>query len=145
MLNFGLSEMILVMVLALVVIGPDRLPEVLRFLGRHYGKLMRVSNDLRRAFMLEAESVEVERRAEELRRRREEARRRLQAQREANQENDRDDPFISPQAAAFAPASTFPTASSTPSPTLVPPTATIVPPVADPPAPGEPEKKESKR
>lgn len=78
MLNFGLTEMIVIVVLAIVVVGPDRLPEMMRFLGRQYGKLMRASEDLRRAFMIEAEKVDAEKRADELRKRREEARKRAE-------------------------------------------------------------------
>lgn len=82
MLNLGFSEIFLILVVALVVIGPDRLPEVLRFIGKQYGKLTRASNELRRAFMLEAERSDIEKRAEALRQRREEARKRIAEQRE---------------------------------------------------------------
>ena len=81
MLNFGFGEMALVMVLAIVVVGPDRLPEMVRFLGRQYGKLRRASNELRQAFVLEAEKAEADRRSEVLKQRREEARARAEAAR----------------------------------------------------------------
>ena len=42
---------------------------------------MRTSNELRRAFMLEAEREDIEKRAEAMRKRREEARRRIEEQR----------------------------------------------------------------
>jgi sec-independent protein translocase protein TatB len=76
MLGMGWQEILLIMVLAVVVVGPDRLPEMMRFLGRQYGKLRRASDELRRAFLLEADRADAEKRAEELRRRREEARQR---------------------------------------------------------------------
>jgi sec-independent protein translocase protein TatB len=82
MLNFGFGEILLILALALVVVGPDRLPEMVRFLGRQYGKLMRASNELRQAFVLEAERSEAERRADLLKERREAARARAQAARE---------------------------------------------------------------
>jgi Tat protein translocase TatB subunit len=82
MLNFGFGEILLILALALVVVGPDRLPEMVRFLGRQYGKLMRASNELRQAFVLEAERSEAERRADLLKQRREAARARAQAARE---------------------------------------------------------------
>ena len=82
MLNFGFGEIVLIMVLAIVVVGPERLPEMLRFLGKQYGKVTRASNDLRRAFMLEADRADAEKRAAALRIRREEARKRAQAARE---------------------------------------------------------------
>ena len=66
MLNFGFFEIMIVVALALVVVGPERLPIVVRYLGRQYGKLLRASQDLRRAFVLEAERVDAEVRQKEL-------------------------------------------------------------------------------
>ncbi|MBF1324690.1 MAG: twin-arginine translocase TatA/TatE family subunit, partial [Megasphaera micronuciformis] len=34
MFNIGMSEMILVFIVALIVFGPDRLPEIARTLGK---------------------------------------------------------------------------------------------------------------
>lgn len=90
MLNFGFGEIVLIMVLAIVVVGPDRLPEMLRFVGKQYGKVMRASNDLRRAFMLEADRSDAEKRAVLLRERREQARMRAQEAREKALEMARD-------------------------------------------------------
>jgi sec-independent protein translocase protein TatB len=73
MLGLGWQEIALIAVLAIVVVGPERLPELLRFLGRQYGKVRRASDDLRRAFMLEADRADAEKRAVELRKRREQA------------------------------------------------------------------------
>lgn len=81
MLNLGLTEIIVVLVVAIVVVGPERLPNVVRWLGRQYGKLMRASDELRRAFVIEADRAEAEARAEELQKRREEARKRIEAAR----------------------------------------------------------------
>ncbi len=39
MLNFGLGEMLLIAAVALIFVGPERLPTMLRFLGKQYGKL----------------------------------------------------------------------------------------------------------
>jgi len=94
MLNLGLPEILLIMILALVIIGPERLPEVIRYVGRMYGKLMRTSNELRRAFMLEAERSDIEKRAEAMRQRREEARARIAAEREKAAANDTPDPDV---------------------------------------------------
>ena len=66
MLNFGFLEILIVVVLALVVVGPERLPIVVRYLGRQYGRLLRASQELRRAFVLEAERVDAEERQKEL-------------------------------------------------------------------------------
>ena len=81
MLNLGLTEIAIVLVVALVVVGPERLPTVVRWLGKQYGKLMRASDELRRAFVLEADRVDANARAEDLRHRREEARARIEAAR----------------------------------------------------------------
>ncbi len=78
MLNLGLTEIIVVLVVAIVVVGPERLPTVVRWLGRQYGKLMRSSDELRKAFVLEADRAEAEVRAKELRKRRDEARARIE-------------------------------------------------------------------
>ena len=85
MLNFGMWEILVVLTLALVVVGPERLPSMVRFLGRQYGKLMRASQELRRAFLLEADRTESQERVEELRKRREAARRRLEERQKAEQ------------------------------------------------------------
>ena len=73
MLGLGWQEIALIAVLAIVVVGPERLPEMLRFLGRQYAKVRRASDELRRAFMLEADRADAERRAVELRKRRAQA------------------------------------------------------------------------
>ena len=70
MLNLGFSEIFLIMAVALVVIGPDRLPEVLRFIGRQYGKLTGACYELRRTFLREAERSDSEKRADALLKRR---------------------------------------------------------------------------
>ncbi|MEC8379148.1 MAG: twin-arginine translocase TatA/TatE family subunit [Myxococcota bacterium] len=108
MLSFGLWEIALVVTVALVFVGPERLPTMVRFLGRQYGKLMRASNELRRAFILEADRVDSEARSEHLKKLREEALERAQKLKEArsedgdaqitSEEND-EDKHGSPQAA----------------------------------------------
>lgn len=72
MLNIGLSEMLVIAILAIVFIGPDDLPEMMRFLGRQYAKLRRASDELRNAFQIEVDRSDAEKRAEEIRKRREE-------------------------------------------------------------------------
>ncbi len=63
MLNLGLTEIIVVLVVAIVIVGPERLPTVVRWLGRQYGKLIRSSDELRKAFVIEADRAEAEDRA----------------------------------------------------------------------------------
>ena len=103
MLNLGFQEILLILLLTLVVVGPDRLPELLRFMGRQYGKLTRASNELRRAFMLEAERSDIEKRADAMRKRREEARKRIAEQRLQREQSDRPDPEIAPMGQTDSP------------------------------------------
>jgi TatA/E family protein of Tat protein translocase len=49
----GLPEVLIILVLALLLFGPKRLPEIGRTIGRGLGEFRRASNDLRRT--LEAE------------------------------------------------------------------------------------------
>ncbi len=81
LLNLGFTEVMLVLVVAIVVVGPERLPAMLGWLGRQYGKLMSASEELRQAFVIEAERVEADKRTEVLRQRRDEARKRIEAAR----------------------------------------------------------------
>ena len=90
MLNLGFGEILIFSLLALVVVGPERLPTMVRFLGRQYGKLLRASRELRRAFYMEAERVESQERRENLKKAREEAlqkQKEIIAQHQQNHEN----------------------------------------------------------
>ena len=77
MFNLGLTEILIIVIVAVVVVGPERLPNVVRWLGRQYGKLMRASDELRRAFVMEADRADAIARSEQLKKRREEARLRI--------------------------------------------------------------------
>ncbi len=93
MLSFGIGEMMIVAGVALLVVGPERLPRVLRQLGRWYGQARRAADDLRRAFVLEADRQDASERSRQLQERRkraEEARRRAAA--EAHDEEGSDTP-----------------------------------------------------
>ena len=50
MFGIGMTEMIVILVIALVVLGPKRLPELARTLGKSLAELRRASTDLRREF-----------------------------------------------------------------------------------------------
>lgn len=92
MLNLGFGEILIFSLLALVVVGPERLPTMIRFLGRQYGKLMRASRELRRAFYMEAERVESEERREKLQKAREEALRKQQEKMKQHQDRQENSP-----------------------------------------------------
>ena len=85
MLSIGLTEIILIALVAILVVGPERLPKVMRQLGRWYGQLRRAADDLRRAFVLEADRQDAEERYRKLKERRERAQ---QARERALAEND---------------------------------------------------------
>ena len=78
MLNLGLWEMLMVAGVALVFVGPERLPEMLRFLGRTYGKLRAMTYDIRREFTIEVDKAVAEERSRVMQERREEMRRRIE-------------------------------------------------------------------
>lgn len=86
MLNLGLWEMLMVAGVALVFVGPERLPEMLRFLGRSYGKLRAMTYDIRREFTIEVDKAVAEERARVMQERREEMRRRLEEERRKRME-----------------------------------------------------------
>jgi Tat protein translocase TatB subunit len=59
--GIGMQEIVLILVIALIVIGPKKLPEVATALGRAYAEFRRAFDDMKR-------SVETEIHSEELRR-----------------------------------------------------------------------------
>jgi Tat protein translocase TatB subunit len=56
--GIGMTELMVVLVVALLVLGPQRLPEIARALGRGMAEFRRASNDLRTSL---ASSLEEER------------------------------------------------------------------------------------
>jgi TatA/E family protein of Tat protein translocase len=56
MFGIGGWEMVLIMVVALLVFGPKRLPELARSLGRGLAEFRRASSDLRRSMDLDLDS-----------------------------------------------------------------------------------------
>jgi len=59
MFDIGFSELMLVAVVALVVIGPERLPAVARTLGHLFGRLQRYVNDVKADISREIELDEL--------------------------------------------------------------------------------------
>jgi Tat protein translocase TatB subunit len=66
MLDIGLSELLIIMAVALIVLGPKKLPEVARSLGRGLAQLRRASEDLRRSILVEDDPPERDKSAEAL-------------------------------------------------------------------------------
>lgn len=50
MFNIGFPEMALIFVVALIVIGPAKLPEIARALGKAYNEFTRSMRDVRQSF-----------------------------------------------------------------------------------------------
>ncbi len=73
MLSIGMFELVVVALVALVFVGPERLPMVMREMGRMYGRLRRAADELRRAFVLEADRQDAEDRYDKLKERRKKA------------------------------------------------------------------------
>ena len=59
MFDFGLGELLLVGVVALIVLGPERLPQAARTAGRLVGKLQGFVNNVKQEFNTQAELDEL--------------------------------------------------------------------------------------
>jgi sec-independent protein translocase protein TatA len=58
MFGIGLPELMLIMVLALLVLGPQRLPEVARMVGRAYAQLRRASEEFQNTIRQDIAAIE---------------------------------------------------------------------------------------
>lgn len=67
-MGIGLLELVIIAIAALVLLGPERLPEVLRQLGRVYVQLRRTSNEFRGVFDNMVRQAEEELRIAEIKR-----------------------------------------------------------------------------
>src|SRR3990172_5221058 len=59
MFDIGFSELLLIAVVALIVIGPERLPKVARTAGHLFGRLQRYVNDVKADIQREMELDEL--------------------------------------------------------------------------------------
>jgi len=51
MFGIGMTEIVVILVIALLIFGPNKLPELARSLGRSFGEFRRASYDLRQALV----------------------------------------------------------------------------------------------
>jgi Tat protein translocase TatB subunit len=56
--GLGVTEILLILVVALLVLGPKRLPEAARSLGRSMAEFRRASNEIRTSLVLDAPDPE---------------------------------------------------------------------------------------
>jgi TatA/E family protein of Tat protein translocase len=65
MFGIGMTELLIVLVVGLLVIGPKKLPELARTLGRGLAEFRRASTEMRREFLDVAESTRIDPPAED--------------------------------------------------------------------------------
>lgn len=58
MFGIGMPELIIILAIALIVIGPQKLPEMARSIGKGLAEFKRASNDFRRSIEEEARAAE---------------------------------------------------------------------------------------
>jgi sec-independent protein translocase protein TatB len=65
MFDIGFSEVFMILVIALIVIGPERLPGVAKKIGRYIGKAKRTFENVKREVQSELETDELNKRLAE--------------------------------------------------------------------------------
>ena len=60
MIGIGWGEMMVIGLVALVVVGPEKLPEMARTIGKFYGQLRRMADETSRAISTEVDMIKAE-------------------------------------------------------------------------------------
>ncbi len=66
MFGIGMTELLLIAGLALIVLGPKKLPELARAMGKGFAEFKRATNELKNTIEVEARTAEVEKVREQL-------------------------------------------------------------------------------
>ena len=69
MFGLGLTEIIIILVVALLVVGPKKLPELAKTLGRSMGEFRRTADDFKESIYRDEDSSESDREKSEKQRR----------------------------------------------------------------------------
>jgi len=85
MTSLGMTELLVLAVVVLVFVGPERLPRVTRGIGKVYGQFRRAADEFRRSLVLEADRQDEEERLRNLRQKRAKAEERA-VERQAEEE-----------------------------------------------------------
>ncbi len=59
MFGIGMTEMILIVAIALIVLGPKKLPELAKSLGRGFAEFKKATNELKTTFEMEMKADEL--------------------------------------------------------------------------------------
>jgi len=66
MLGIGMPELIVIAVIALIVIGPEKLPGLAKTLGRMFGELKKATNEFKETMDVESKMTEVKKAFEDI-------------------------------------------------------------------------------
>lgn len=64
MFGIGSTEILVILLVALIVLGPSKLPDVAKSIGKALGEFRRVTTDVKRTIEMEAEAAEQKAKAE---------------------------------------------------------------------------------
>ncbi len=62
MFGIGVTEIILILIVALVIVGPEKLPELARTIAKGFNEFKRTTNDIKRSIDFDSEPEERKRR-----------------------------------------------------------------------------------
>jgi sec-independent protein translocase protein TatB len=140
MFDIGFSEIVVIAVVALVVLGPEKLPKTARTLGHLFGRLQRYVNDVKSDIKRELELDELRKLQQNVQSAAKEIEDSMVSATRDVEQNVRDvEAALSPTAGdapSNPPAETAPPPLAPPSASPAPPAATPVPPAATPAPPG---------